>query len=406
MKRLLEAYSATRRRTLDLCARLTIEDYVVQPIEEVSPPKWHLGHTSWFFETFILEPSLQGYRTFNKNFSLLFNSYYKSVGQHWLQSDRGSLSRPTVAEVYEYRDYVDSHLSRLGDGLVGEQVEFLIRAGIEHEKQHQELLLMDIKYILGVNIDPPAYLEMALPVGRSHSLSWESFGSGVYDVGYAGDEFVYDNERPRHRFYVEDFSLANHLVTNGEYLEFVEAGGYEDPKWWLSQGWDWVQKNGISAPLYWKRVKGEWQEFTLHGRVPLDLYWPVCHVSYFEAYAFAMWKGLRLPTEQEMEVFLSAKQECTNGKYLHACFPEDPNRQLWCWTQSQYSAYPGYTAFMGGLSEYNGKFMCNQFVLRSASVATPDNHYRPTYRNFFEPQQRWMFSGIRLAKDRSCRSLI
>lgn len=374
---------SVRERTVAICAPLAIEDHVVQPIPEVSPPKWHLGHTTWFFEQFILERYHAGYRRHHDYYPLLFNSYYKSSGPHWLQPERGMLSRPTVAEVHEYRAHVDGTLIDFLQGRAPDsELHFLVELGIHHEQQHQELLFMDIKYILGVNPSKPAYGLDEFPEQQQPS-GCTDFDAGLYSIGASEAGFAFDNERPRHRVWLDRFSIDSTLVTNLEYAEFIANGGYADPSLWLSAGWDWINRHRVEAPLYWTKVDGEWQVYTLAGPGPMVPNAPVCHVSYFEADAYARWKGCRLPTEQEFEIFLNNRLE---------------PQAVWAWTQSHYSPYPGFTPFPGNVGEYNGKFMCGQFVLRGGCFATPLGHYRPSYRNFFEPQQRWMFSGIRLAR--------
>ena len=378
--------TAVRDATPRLCEPLEAEDYAVQPLPEVSPPKWHLGHTSWFFERFLLRPYLSGYRVFDEGYGLLFNSYYKSAGPHWLQRERGVLSRPATREVLAYRRHVDDAMSALlGTARANPEVSALTEAGIQHEQQHQELLLMDIKYILGINPSMPPYAERPpAPTGRGAD-GWVSIEPGIHAIGAEGPGFSYDNERPRHRVWLESCEIAGALVSNAEFLDFMQDGGYSEPRLWQSKGWDWVQAQGVRAPLYWFEHDGTWQEYTLAGAAPLDGGAPVMHVSWFEAEAYARWRGCRLPTEEEYEVFLRRSSAA-----------DAPS--LWCWTRSHYSPYPGFRPFDGPLAEYNGKFMCNQFVLRGGCFATPPGHHRDTYRNFFEPQQRWMFSGIRLAR--------
>ncbi len=387
--------AAVRAQTRHLCDPLETEDFVVQPLTEVSPPKWHLAHTSWFFEQFILQPHLRGYRVFDPAYAPLFNSYYKSVGPHWPQSRRGTLSRPTVREIFAYRSHVDAAMTALLRAAAPPAVAELTEAGIQHEQQHQELLLMDIKAILGANpsmprysAHPPAPMPSSTPssVQDQTDHGWALIAEGVQAVGADKASFSYDNERPRHRVWLAGGEIARRMVSNGEYRDFIEDGGYEDPRLWTSKGWDWAQAGAIGAPLYWLRGEdGAWREFTLAGAAALDEVAPVMHVSWFEADAYARWRGCRLPTEQEYEIFLAQQ-------------PPSPPRGLWCWTASQYSPYPGFRPFTGPLAEYNGKFMCNQFVLRGGCFATPRDHYRISYRNFYEPQQRWMFSGIRLAR--------
>jgi ergothioneine biosynthesis protein EgtB len=406
-RQLIEQYLSVRQLTTDICQSLEKEDLSVQPIADVSPPKWHLAHTTWFFEELLLVPYLQGFKKFNQQYSLLFNSYYKSAGDHWLQQDRGCLSRPTVNEILDYRGYIDNLVIQLLQQNNPEpEIQSILEIGLNHEQQHQELLYMDIKYILATNPTYPAYSN--LPLAKSHGMkqSWKSFAEGLYHVGHEGEAFAYDNESPRHKHYTYPFKISDETVTNGEFLSFIDDKGYKSPNNWLSQGWDWVNSNSICKPLYWKQINGEWFEYTLHGLQPLDLDAPVVHVSYFEADAFATWKGARLPTEYEFEIYLQQtelkpgeKQATSQVAIYHPNNSSQKVGQVWCWTKSHYSGYPGYQTFKGVLEEYNGKFMCNQFVLKGGCVNTPKDHYRHTYRNFYQPHQRWMFSGIRLCKD-------
>ncbi|MDR2876917.1 MAG: ergothioneine biosynthesis protein EgtB [Chromatiales bacterium] len=388
--------SAAREESLHLCDRLETEDYVVQPMPEVSPPKWHLGHTTWFFEQFILRGYAPDYPVFHAGYALLFNSYYKSAGPHWQQSRRGALSRPTVREILAYRHHVDlAMMTLLHSPACTPEVLMLTKAGIQHEQQHQELLLMDIKAILGANPLMPRYSTRPPAPVETAAAGWSHIAAGLHAIGTDATDFAYDNERPRHRVWLEDAAISACMVSNSEYREFIKDGGYENPRLWTSKGWDWVQMNNIRAPLYWlndeENGNGEWKrEFTFSGAGALDEAAPVMHISWFEADAYARWRGYRLPTEQEYEIFLAQHQ------HQH---PPTPPRGLWCWTSSQYSPYPGFHPFAVPLAEYNGKFMCNQFVLRGGCFATPRDHYRISYRNFYEPQQRWMFSGIRLARD-------
>lgn len=397
---LFKRLQTVRQKTLSICNPLENEDFVVQPIPEVSPPKWHLGHTSWFFEEVILSVFKQDYKIFRPHYRTLFNSYYKAVGAHTIQAERGNLSRPTVSEIMEYRKHIDDHLAALfTEGNLSDTCVSLIETGIHHEQQHQELLMMDIKMILASNPLPTTYIPMPLKAASTPAQGWVNFKEGLIEVGYGGHEFSYDNERPRHKSYLYPFSMSQSLVTNGEFLAFIEDSGYQQAEHWLSQGWDWVTQNNIQQPLYWTLVDDCWCEYTLHGLVPLDLNKPIVHVSYFEAAAFAKWKNLRLPTEQEFEVFLADSEVQAVKTSYHPSDAQAASGQVWCWTASQYLPYPRFQAFDGLLNEYNGKFMCNQFVLRGGCVATPDHHYRHSYRNFYLPEQRWMFSGIRLAKD-------
>ncbi len=398
---LIKTLQAVRKKTVAICSQLETEDFVVQPAPEVSPPKWHLGHTSWFFEQVTLSKYLKGYAKFNQDYATLFNSYYKAAGPHTIQANRGNLSRPTVAEVMQYRLHIDEALAALlAQDNLPETCLTLIETGIHHEQQHQELLYMDIKYILASNTLAISYVSTPLKAALAGRQSWVEFAEGVAEVGYSGESFSYDNERPRHKCYLYPFAISQSLVTNGDFLAFIEDGGYAQAKYWLSQGWDWVTQENIQHPLYWRYTDGQWSEYTLHGRTPLDLDKPLVHISYFEADAFAKWKGLRLPTEQEFEIFLMNAEPNTPNMLYHPNDAQATTGQVWCWTASQYSPYPRFRAFDGLLEEYNGKFMCNQFVLRGGCIATPPGHMRPSYRNFYLPHQRWMFSGIRLAKDK------
>jgi ergothioneine biosynthesis protein EgtB len=400
---LIAKFQQVRQTTMDICSRIENEDYVVQPAPEVSPPKWHLGHTTWFFETVILKQFKDNYTAYNAQYSELFNSYYKAAGRHTIQSKRGSLSRPTVAEIGRYRAHIDHEIAELITLGYTEEIATLIETGIHHEQQHQELLYMDIKYILASNVLETSYALLPLDDApkQEKAPAWTDFEEGIYEIGDLGASFAYDNERPRHKHYLYPFSVCQGLVTNGEFLAFMQDNGYAKAQYWLSQGWDWVNEKNIQHPLYWVLIDDQWHEYTLHGLAPLDPNKPLVHISYFEADAFANWKNLRLPTEQELEVYLS-RSTAQPAKRLDPVF--HPNlplaaEQLWCWTRSQYAPYPKFKAFDGILNEYNGKFMCNQFVLKGGCVVTPIHHYRHSYRNFYRPEQRWMFSGIRLAKD-------
>lgn len=400
-----ELYAHIRNQTVSICQPLELEDYVVQPVAEVSPPKWHLAHTTWFFENFILNHFVKEYQKFDPDFDELFNSYYKSCGKHWLQAKRGILSRPTVKQVLDYRDYVDGHMRQLLEVThqQDKDISMLTEVGLHHEQQHQELLYMDIKYILAVNPGLPVYDKSPLPKAGAVAMTWADIEPGVYHIGCDSNEFTYDNERPAHQYYQHSCAIANRLITNGEFLQFIEDKGYENPLLWLSDGWNCVYENQISGPLYWHKNDDQWFEYTLHGDRQLDLTSPVCHISYYEASAFARWYGARLPTEQEFEIHTkscSKNADFESSRFLHPTQTDINARQLWAWTQSPYVPYPGYQSFTGALGEYNGKFMCNQQVLRGSCLATPVHHYRPSYRNFYFPQQNWMFSGICLAKDK------
>ena len=380
---LLETFVSTRKESETICAPLEIEDYVVQPIEDVSPPKWHLGHTTWFFEEFLLKAYLKDYKVYDEDFSFVFNSYYETVGKRVIRADRGNLSRPSVQKVYAYRNYVTNAIKILLDKNSDENLLQLLEIGIHHEKQHQELLLTDIKYILGNNPLLPAYSDSIKEHREeSHQQDWVVIDAGIYEIGHDLDTFCFDNELARHKVYLHTYEISNKLIINKEYLAFVNAGGYTSFEFWHAEGWDWVCKNQISSPLYWHIIDGEWYSYTLEGLQKINPNTPVSHLSYFEAFAFAQWRGCRLPTEFEWEV---AQQYFPWG-------------DRWEWTESAYLPYPGYQKEEGALGEYNGKFMVSQKVLRGGSFATPSNHTRPTYRNFFHPHLRWQYTGLRLAK--------
>ncbi len=397
-----------RATTVAICKPLQPEDYVVQPIVDVSPPKWHLGHTTWFFETFILQAFQKDYQVFDPNFNYLFNSYYESVGARVIRTNRGNITRPGVEEVLRYRAHVDAAMSQLLEGDLPDACLTLIELGLQHEQQHQELLLYDIKYILGNNPLFPAYGKaIQLQTVQSKPLSWLSIDQGNYTIGFNGDGFCFDNELGHHTVFLHDYAIANRLVTNGEFLEFIEAKGYDQFEYWLSEGWEWVRQNKVQAPEYWHFIDNQWYVYNLNGGLQLvDKEAPVVHISFFEADAYAKWKGLRLPTEFEWEIACNQFGTITKGSnFSESGFyqPTTANENqlygnLWEWTASAYRPYPYYKAPPGAVGEYNGKFMVNQMVLRGGSCATPQEHIRPTYRNFFHPHLRWMFSGIRLAK--------
>jgi ergothioneine biosynthesis protein EgtB len=416
---LLDALRRTRATSEALAAPLSAEDQAVQSMPDASPTKWHLAHTTWFFETFLLTPFLPGWRTYDEGWGFLFNSYYEAVGPRHPRPQRGLLTRPSVAEITRWRAAVDGGMADLlaASGDRAEDATALTRLGINHEQQHQELLLTDILHAFSCNPLRPAYRPVAAPTGarEPEPLRWLTFPGGLREIGHAGDGFAFDNESPRHTVLLRPFRLADRPVTNAEWIEFVADAGYRRPELWLSDGWATVQAEGWRTPLYWEPDEaGGWRSMTLAGLQPLDPSAPVCHVSLYEADAFARWAGKRLPTEAEWEFAVSGLP--VEGNMLAVTAPADgPLRpcpsaggsgglrqmfgDVWEWTQSAYAPYPGFRAAAGAVGEYNGKFMCNQLVLRGGSCVTPQGHVRPTYRNFFYPQQRWQFTGLRLAED-------
>ncbi len=443
---LRQRFDSVRAFTESLASPLELEDYVIQSMPDVSPAKWHLAHTSWFFERFVLFELVPAYRFPHPQYDYLFNSYYNTVGPQHCRPQRGLLSRPTVEQVYEYRRYIDGRVRRLIESADDDLLRKLIQRitiGLHHEQQHQELMLTDIKHVFSTNPLLPTYahdpgLRCAQPSASEHSTSahhtpkpraarneapdpaerpapprWTSYPGGVHEIGSDGDGFHFDHEGPRHRVLLEPFALADRPVTNAEFLAFVDDGGYERHELWLSMGWATVKEQGWRMPFYWYRDAERWMQFTLNGPRPLAMDEPVCHLSYFEADAFARWTGARLPTEAEWEVAaasqpvlgnladsgrfhpapIDAADDATDAGPLRQCFGD-----VWEWTASAYAAYPGYRPLPGALGEYNGKFMCNQYVLRGGSCATPPGHIRPTYRNFFPPDARWQITGLRLAR--------
>jgi ergothioneine biosynthesis protein EgtB len=381
---LVSWYSDIRRRTTEICSPLKTEDYVVQPAIFVSPAKWHLGHTSWFFEAFILEKFLPDYQAFHPSYAFVFNSYYNAMGSRVLRSDRGNLSRPTTSEVYQYREHVDRGMMLLLESIdLSEELVGFLTIGLNHEQQHQELMLTDIKYILGSNPLMPAYDDTTSLVHQINlQPGYVSIDEGVYEIGAKGDGFAYDNEFGAHKVFLHQFQIANSLVTNADYIEFIEDGGYVNSDLWLDEGWTWIQENGYKAPIYWFKEDDQWFHYTLKGYISIRPDDQLAHISYYEAAAYAEWKGMRLPTEFEWEV---AADKLEWGA-------------RWEWTNSAYLPYPGYSRPEGAVGEYNGKFMINQMVLRGASTATASGHSRNTYRNFFHPDLRWQVTGIRLVK--------
>jgi len=410
-----DRYHEVRQRTDALAAPVSPEDAQVQSMPDVSPTKWHLAHTSWFFETFLLRACDPAYAPHDDRIHYLFNSYYEAEGPRQPRPLRGLITRPTLDEVRAYRAWVDERMDSLlaaaSDRDDWPAIAALIELGCHHEEQHQELLLTDIKHVLAQNPFPPRY---ATPypkaVAVAPALAWRRFDAGLYDIGHDGEGFAFDNESPRHARHVAAFALATRPVTNGEYMEFIADGGYATPSLWLSNGWDWVQSAARRAPLYWDDRDGDWHVFTLYGRQPVHPHEPVCHLSLYEADAFATWAGARLPREEELETAAmdhagsGPVNDLSSGRLHPAVAPDgDGLAQLvgdvWEWTGSAYLAYPGYTSPAGAVGEYNGKFMCDQTVLRGGSCATPPGHWRPTYRNFFPSDAQWQFTGLRLAKD-------
>ena len=383
MNAILELFRKTRAMTVSLCDPLKIEDYIPQPVDFASPPKWHLSHSTWFFEEMILKKFVQNYKIFNPHFSFLFNSYYHTVGERAIRTERGTVTRPTVEEVYQYRKYVDDQIEKLLQNPVSSDLEELIVLGVNHEQQHQELLITDLKHTFSYNPIHPVYKEnFNLTAQENKEEGWLKINEGIYGIGFEGEGFYFDNEKGRHQVFLHDFEISKSLVTNAEFLEFMEDGGYENFKFWLDEGWNWVNENQINAPLYWKRIDEKWYSFTLEGLKPIEPKHILMHISFYEAQAFATWKGLRLPTEFEWE---AAADQLDWGK-------------RWEWTYSAYLPYPQFQIAEGAVGEYNGKFMVSQMVLRGSSTATPKGHERKTYRNFFHPKYRWQITGIRLAK--------
>ncbi len=411
--RLLHLYRAVRGRTLALCEPLCVEDQVVQSMPDASPTKWHLAHTSWFFETFVLRSHRPDYAPIDERYAFLFNSYYHSAGERHPRPERGLLSRPTIEEVRAYREHVDRSMERLlgGDGAtLDAELAFVVELGLNHEEQHQELILTDVKHVLALNPLEPAYRPPSPrpPSAPASRQEWSSFDGGLVSLGNDSAAFCFDNERPRHRRWLEPYELARAPVRCGEYLKFIGDGGYSRPDLWLSDGWEACARLGWRAPLYWRGDGLAWRIATLTGTREIDADEPVCHVSYYEADAFARWRGARLPLEEEWEH--AADGVTVEGNLLESeRFHPAPARtaangpsqmfgDVWEWTASSYSPYPGFQPFRGGLGEYNGKFMCGRFVLRGGSCVTPERHIRGTYRNFFTPEARWQFTGIRLAR--------
>ena len=383
MSELLQLYKKTRSQSAALCEPLEIEDYIPQPVDFASPPKWHLSHSTWFFEEMILKKFVKDYQVFNPHFGFLFNSYYQTLGERAIRTERGTITRPTVKEVYDYRKYVDDHISALLQSPINPTLEELIVLGINHEQQHQELLITDLKHTLSYNPIYPVYKEnFNLTAQQNSEKGWLKIDEGIYSIGFEGEGFHFDNEKGRHQVFLHEFEISKSLVTNAEFIEFMEACGYENFKFWLDEGWNWITENQVKSPLYWSKIDDKWHSFTLEGLKPIEPEDILTHISFYEAQAFATWKGCRLPTEYEWEV---AADQLDWGK-------------RWEWTYSAYLPYPKFKIAEGAVGEYNGKFMVGQMVLRGSSTATPEGHSRKTYRNFFQPKYRWQITGIRLAK--------
>ena len=407
---LAQRYHDVRARTLALVAPLSAEDCVVQSMPDASPAKWHLAHTTWFFETFVLAEHASGYVPFDASYKVLFNSYYNAVGERHPRPQRGLLSRPSLESILAYRDHVDTAmLALLGRS---DASRALVELGLQHEQQHQELIVTDVKHLLSCNPTHPAYLP-AWPLTPvvARQPQWIAHAGGIVEAGARGDTFAFDNELPRHATLLRPFEISSHPVSHGEFAAFIDDDGYRRPELWLSLGWETVVAQRWDAPLYWERRDDAWWTYTLRGMAPIDADAPVTHISYFEADAFARWAGSRLPTEFEWEAVASGRPVDGNFVESGALHPLAPRERavpgvpsqlfgdVWEWTQSSYAPYPGFRTPEGAIGEYNGKFMCNQYVLRGGSCATPRSHIRASYRNFFPPEARWQFSGLRLARD-------
>ncbi len=410
---LFSQYAEVRSLTEEICEPLQPEDFVVQPVVDVSPPKWHLAHTTWFFENFVLKDFMPDYRLFDDDYHFLFNSYYETEGERWIRSERGVLSRPWVKEIMAYRQYVDEHMKQFLSGQyeVAARVEEILTIGLNHEQQHQELMVYDIKHILGINPLFPIYKSNTNTSDQPDlEEKYLRVKAGLYTIGCEEECFHFDNEKGVHQVYLHDYQILDRLVTVGEYLEFIEAGGYQDFNHWLMEGWEWVKKEQVKAPFYWIKEDGEWKHYTLAGLEKVNPAEPVTHINFYEADAFARWKGKRLPTEFEWEVAckqfekdIPSEANFLDERNFRPMPRKGQNTQfygdVWEWTNSAYLPYPFYTKEDGALGEYNGKFMINQMVLRGGSFATSRNHIRATYRNFFHPNLRWHFTGLRLAEN-------
>jgi ergothioneine biosynthesis protein EgtB len=411
----VKRFKRIRKQTINICKPLSVEDFVAQPVVDVSPPKWHLGHTTWFFEALILENYEDDYQEHDQRYGYLFNSYYNTVGDRVQRPNRGHMTRPTVEEIIHYREIIDDRMLQFIESetvRIDNKLAYILELGLQHEQQHQELLVTDLKHILGLNPLFPVYKEYIGDDKESGPMNngYVAVDEGIYEIGYEGDGFCFDNELSRHKVYLKAFQFMDRLVTNEEYLEFIEDGGYSRFNFWLSEGWDWVRKNDIHTPLYWHKIDHKWFYYTLSGLEEIKLDDPVTHVCYFEADAFASWKGKRLLTEAEWEVGsqIHEPNPHKNSNFIEkGHFRPLSNRNnhyqfmgdVWEWTASAYLPYPDFKTAEGAIGEYNGKFMVNQMVLRGGSCATSEDHIRNTYRNFFHPHLRWQFTGIRLAEN-------
>lgn len=409
---LLTRYREIRKDSESICDPLQVEDYGVQTMADVSPPRWHLAHVTWFFETFLLKPYLFDYQEFHPQFAYLFNSYYETVGSMHPRPQRGFLSRPTTEEIYRYRAYVDEHMQSLLQNIPESQLDEInlrTQVGVHHEQQHQELLLTDIKYNFSINPLHPVYRDqLAVAKIPAQDIQWTEHNGGMVSVGADSNNFCFDNETPRHDTFLQPFRMASRPVSNGEYLEFMDAGAYSQVDLWLSEGWKTIREQQWQAPLYWQKIDNNWHYMTLAGLQPVDMPAPVCHVSFYEAHAYAQWAGKRLPTEFEWEAIASS-HDSHKGHFSDSGYYQPRTAiatgmcqlfgDVWEWTQSSYSPYPGFVPLPGSLGEYNGKFMCSQMTLRGGSCVTAANHVRASYRNFFYPKDRWQYSGIRLVED-------
>jgi ergothioneine biosynthesis protein EgtB len=407
---MIEHYLKVRKKTEEIVSPLSIEDFVAQPVVDVSPPKWHLGHTTWFFENFILVPHCKNYQLFSNEFAFVFNSYYESQGERILRNKRGTLTRPSTEEIFEYRKYVDEKLTNFLTSIpIQDEVKKFLEIGINHEQQHQELLITDIKYILGCNPLLPKYSNFKTNNEPPITSEWLTIPEGNYSIGYDGEAFHFDNEEGEHTVFLHEFEVQNRLVTNKEFIEFIKDDGYSRPELWLMEGWEWVKNEQAKAPFYWFIKNDELHSYQLNGVEKINLNQAVTHVNFYEAEAYARWNNCRLLTEQEWEVAAKKNQKIVETNHFqekstyHPLSAKDNQffGTAWEWTNSAYLPYPFYKQEEGALGEYNGKFMINQMVLRGGSCATPKSHFRPTYRNFFHPHLQWQFTGIRIARNKT-----